>query len=472
MRAISCLTVLSTSVSALLLSAGLTGSAPATAESRPLDHGQVQLNTHRPDVSLRFSSPQAGEGLLDLTVSAPGVLWAERGNESSVVSAFVDDAYMTDIVINSSEPTLRRFALGRLTAGPHTLRLYYATDRSPSDAGRAALSGLQVQTIGVGDADNVAARNAPVLYGRSLAQWGGPFQNAFTDTPLVAWHETSAASVPGHSVIQYSVVWSNEDGGTDSPALMARWGRTTDIEWIYQVEVDQDGDRVPGTGVYQAPNHATLPFAGRYEGAHPLLQTCTSNNNVCDTVDGAMRFTPSTMQTGPAGAPRERLMDTNPWTYQVMAQEMLREGRLESPSDPSTPQVGDQRSYLYVAIDHDTVPPQDAGKVGLAVGVRLKGDDTLYTSHHGVASWSLNRDVPAATTVELPLGTTPGDVAEVSVTRVPLGADSGAPLTVTDIDRAFFLASDYLPEASFIEWHGERSLTPQAPTVTLWGAGS
>jgi len=40
MRAISCLTVLSTSVSALLLSAGLTGSAPATAESRPLDHGR------------------------------------------------------------------------------------------------------------------------------------------------------------------------------------------------------------------------------------------------------------------------------------------------------------------------------------------------------------------------------------------------------------------------------------------------
>ena len=39
-----------------------------------------------------------------------------------------------------------------------------------------------------------------------------------------------------------------------------------------------------------------------------------------------------------------------------MAQEMIREGKIESPSDPATPAVGDQRNYLYVAVDHDTTP--------------------------------------------------------------------------------------------------------------------
>jgi hypothetical protein len=56
----------------------------------------------------------------------------------------------------------------------------------------------------------------------------------------------------------------------------------------------------------------------------------------------------------------------------------------------------------------------------------------------------------------------------VAVTRVPLGTDSGAALTVTDIDRAFFLDDAYLPGASFVEWHGSQTLTPESPTATLW----
>lgn len=94
-------------------------------------------------------------------------------------------------------------------------------------------------------------------------------------------------------------MWSNEDGGTDTPALMARWGRSTDIEWVYRVEVDQNGNRVAGSGVYQAANHQTLPFAGQYDGTHPLLETCTSNNNMCDTVDNPMRFALSTRDVRP-----------------------------------------------------------------------------------------------------------------------------------------------------------------------------
>jgi hypothetical protein len=59
------------------------------------------------------------------------------------------------------------------------------------------------------------------------------------------------------------------------------------------------------------------------------------------------------------------------------------------------------------------------------------------------------------------------------VRRVPIGLpDNGATLTVTDVDRAFLLGSDYLPEASFVSWHGSQALTAAAPTAVLWSAGA
>ena len=74
--------------------------------------------------------------------------------------------------------------------------------------------------------------------------------------------------------------------------------------------------------------------------------------------------------------------------------------------------------------------------------VKLQDDDaTNYTSNHEVAFWSILRNGPAATTVELPAGTQPADIASISVRRFPLvGApDDSVTLTVTELDRAFFL---------------------------------
>lgn len=429
---------------------------------------------------LPLFAPRTGQAVLSLTSRAPGVSWQTAGAESAVVSVSVDGRHVTDIVVPSDRPIQREFALGRLKAGPHLLRLGFAGDRSPKGATAAELGGIRLDVHSERTDRGLLLRHAPVLYGRTLAELGTPFQNAVTDTPLLAYHEVLPASAPGHKVLQYTVIWSNEDGGTNTPALMARWGRTTDIEWAYRVEVDAKGNRVPGTGVYQAANHQTLEFAGAYEGDRPLLETCTSNNNLCDTLtggkptaggqnrnEGAMRFSLSATQALPSGQPREYMMDTNAWTYPVMAQEMLREGRLESTPDPATFEVGDQRTYLYVAIAHTASPADQTGNVGLAVGVRLKGDDTLYTSHHGVPAGSVTRDGTAATTVELPEGTGPGDVAEIVALRSPV-VETGASLSVTRITRAFFLGEDYLPEASFAEWSGERVLTAGEPSAVLW----
>ena len=39
----------------------------------------------------------------------------------------------------------------------------------------------------------------------------------------------------GNLIVRYTAIFTNEDGGTQTAALMARWGRATDIEWVYQI---------------------------------------------------------------------------------------------------------------------------------------------------------------------------------------------------------------------------------------------
>jgi arylsulfatase A-like enzyme len=426
-----------------------------------------------------FSAEQAGEALLDLTVAAPGADWATVGAESGVVSVAVDGRPVTDVVVPSTDPLSRRVALGPVSAGSHQVSFAFGDAASSPAVDQVAISEAAVEVVTPEDSSFLALRHAPVLLGRSIAvtntegagtSYDGPLQNAVTDTPLLAWHESRSGTTPGHRVLEYSVVWSNEDGGTNSPALMARWGRTTDIEWIYRVEVDGAGNAVPGTAVYQGPAHATVPFDGTREGDHPVLQTCTANNMVCDDVaDAGMRFFLAADATRPPDRAREVLMDTNPWTYPVMASEMVREGRIESPSDPATPELGDQRAYLYVEVDKDTLPANlPAGPwVGVALEVTL-GDGRTFRSDHAVPDWSIKRDVPAATTVELPVGTTEDDVVAVSAWRVPVGTDTGAAVQVTAINRAFLLDDDYRPQASFIAWTGDVTLTAGEPAATLW----
>ena len=451
----------------------LVGTAVAGLGSPAAAHptGAYLVGRHRPDVRVPFVAGRGGEAVIDLRAVAPGTDWATTGAESSVVSIDVDGRYATDLVVSGSAPLARQLALGHVGRGVHVLRLRFAADRSPVANATIRIDRLHVTTYDKHDPEYQILRFAPIMYGRNLPELGSPYQSATTDVPLIAWHETAPASTPGHVVLTYSLIWSNEDGGTNTPALMARWGRTTDIEWTYAVELDQNGDRVPGSDTYQAANHQTLHFAGVYEGDHARLETCTSNNNMCDTVDDPMRFFLSTLPTLPAGQPREYLMDTNTWTYQIMAKEMIREGKIEAPGPGTTgtPEVSDQRNYLYAMVRKTTQGDNSGSSwVGVALGVRLTDGDTVYLSNHVDPTWSIQRDIPAATTVELPAGTTLDDIAAVSVHRVVVGTDTGAPVHVNRLGRGFLLGSDYLPGPSLLSWTGDVELTASAPAAVVW----
>ena len=60
--------------------------------------------------------------------------------------------------------------------------------------------------------------------------------------------------------LQYTVIFTNEDGGTPTDRLMATWGRTTDIEFIYGLTEPEAG--APARAEIQAAGHKWIPFQG------------------------------------------------------------------------------------------------------------------------------------------------------------------------------------------------------------------
>ena len=168
-------------------------------------------------------------------------------------------------------------------------------------------------------------------------------------------------------------------------------------------------------------------------------------------------------------------MDAEPWTYQAMAQRdaCARAGSSREP-DPATPEVSDQRNYLFAEVDKDTgyaTPPASGSWVGTALEARVDG--RWYSSHHGEPTWSIERDDPAATTIELPPGTTAEDVEAVRAVAVPVGTPPADwRIDVTSLNRGFFLGEDYLPGASFLSRRGTAALTPAQPTAVIWSPTS
>ena len=111
---------------------------------------------------------------------------------------------------------------------------------------------------------------------------------------------------------RYSVIFTNEDGGTPTDRLMATWGRTTDIEYVYSVEVDARG-RHRRRGIPGARSTKCCRSAARREGRHPLLWVSTENNMVL-----RRRATSRPLCAGAAcssistGVSREAVMDAQP----------------------------------------------------------------------------------------------------------------------------------------------------------------
>src|SRR3989454_2701444 len=222
---------------------------------------------------------------LEIEARSPGASWAREGAEAAAVLISVDGVYNQDLLLWAGDELFQyRVMLGHLTKGKHTVSVALNLPRSAAGAQLAEVKSLRPLLLaaaprsGRAKEDQLALAHSPVLYARANTI------DHFTDIPLLMYYEILRAGGTDLTV-RYTVIFTNEDGGTQTVALMARWGRGTDIEWAYEFRL-RDGKIIEET--YQGVSHETKPFTGsRTGGQHPLLALSPEHNNFC--VFGCLR---------------------------------------------------------------------------------------------------------------------------------------------------------------------------------------
>ncbi|HEY9433353.1 MAG TPA: hypothetical protein VI260_17975 [Blastocatellia bacterium] len=385
----------------------------------------------------RFTAASESEALLDLTASAPGTSWRERGAEAAVITIYVDGQYHQDVILFAGARELNyQLMLGRVGPGEHNLRVDFNRKQSATKATGVKIGDAKITTIDRNHTEFQAVARAPIIYARPDTV------GKFSDIPLLAYYESERAGASDR--FTYTVIFSNEDGGTQTTALMARWGRTTDIEWVCETRIGAEGE---AKTIFQGANHQNTQFAGKLEADHPLMFDATVNNNFSDHGQSEMRFAPRPLPFDARTASREEMMDRHPWTYQVMADEMIREGKITEERKPGQA-INDLRNYVYFDIRSNQTG------AALSVAVKLKGDPVWRASDWGIANYRIDRSGNFRTTALLPKRARLEEIERVVArcdvkgdpkTQSDLSQVPSASCDLRSINKIFVLDDDYMP---------------------------
>ncbi|HMB80312.1 MAG TPA: hypothetical protein VKI43_09615, partial [Vicinamibacterales bacterium] len=384
----------------------------------------------------RFTFAVPRETLVVIHASCARCDWGEEGREAVALRLTVDGAYSQHIMLSRGEsPADYSVRLGLLASGSHVLRVERDPELSAKGAGPASIDVIAVQALTEGTTDNLVAQSmAPILYARPNTV------GKFTDLPLLMWYEVERT--PRGRKFRYSVIFSNEDGGTQTDRLMATWGRTTDIEFIYGVEVGESGQIL--SEEFQGPGHEVPAFRGQHEGRHPLLWVSTDNNMVSESGPTRMRYAPTAVKFDLTNVSREAVMDANPWTYAIASLEMRREGKVVDDAAPGHNTISDPRRFVYV---------EACGQVGNAAlalfiaSARVGPDPALIwtPSDRGMRQYRIVRDGCFRAATPLPAGTRASDIRALRVQafeRQPANGVAPAapdPVRLMRINKVFML---------------------------------
>jgi hypothetical protein len=411
----------------------------------------------KPLASENFALTEDMEVGLEIEARSPGASWAQKGSEAAALLVLVDGVYNQDLLLWAGEESFPyRVMLGRFAKGRHTVSVALNRARSAAGAQSAEVKSLRTLLLGRAretngaDEDHLALAHSPFLYARANTI------DRFTDLPLLMYYEILRESETD-LIVRYTVIFTNEDGGTQTAALMARWGRGTDIEWVYQFRA-RGGKIIDQT--YQGVEHETKPFAGtRAGGAHPLLAVASDNNNFSDLACSAVRFAPLPIRARLERATRESVMDMYPQTYRVMAEELLREKRISAaPGDINT--IADPREYLYI----EAGSAQEGAT--LAFDVKIDGLPKVFASDMGDPRLRIDRSGYFRTAVRLPNGALPARVETITArchaSQKPAGERGCKHL---DIIRALMLDQQYVPRTLPLQTQPASSLAPNETKV-------
>lgn len=405
---------------------------------------------------------EAGEVSVVIVAGCARCDWGAAGREAVALRLSLDGRYSQHLILTRGEaPAEYVVSLGALAKGRHQLAIERDATLSAAGAGAATIEVMSVDTLVRGaSTDHTEQSMSPILYARPNTV------GRFTDLPLFMWYEV--VPTPRGRQYRYSVIFSNEDGGTPTDRLMATWGRTTDIEFVYGVELDESG-RVLAEE-FQGPGHEVPAFKGRHEGAHPLLWVSTDNNMVSESGPTAIRYALRPERFDLTDKTREIVMDANPWLYGVMAAELLREGKIVDAAPPGQGTIPDPRRFVYV----DACGQVGNAALAIAIGVHpaAAADPNAMdwvASDRGVRQYRIVRDGCFRIATPLPAGVSDRDLRALRVMAYerPVATDApkpaAAPVTLTRINTLFMLDERFRPGPSRLQWLG-------STTIALGGA--
>jgi hypothetical protein len=382
--------------------------------------------------------------------------WNVEGREAAMFTIALDGRYAQHLPLVRRGRAEYKVLIGTVDAGMHSVRV--ALDRAASArelhtdaAASATIVGLQA--VLEGDADYDALSLAPFLYARPNTI------GRFSDVPVFMWYEREPT--PRGLRYRYSAIFTNEDGGTPADRLMATWGRTTDIEYVYSVEVDGKGTILADD--IQGPDHAILAFNGAREGRHPLLWVSTDNNMVLPTGSTSMRYAPAPVAFPLEGVSREAVMDANAWLYAVAAEELEREGKIVADAPPGKGAIPDPRNFVYI---------EACGVVGTAaLAFEIGVGDAWLPSDRSVPEYRITRDGCFRAAAPVAPGTASRDLRGLRVLAHARPARDGEaspapqPVRLDHINTVFMLDKEHRPGQSLLRWTGPATVPVGKPLL-------
>ncbi len=421
-----------------------------------LSSASAGVTTERGFPVTRFESPRVAEAVAHLTVRCDACAWDVEGREAATLSLTVDNRPPVHLPIVRSGSADYDVLLGSVDVGSHSVRVEVdatLTARELRSRDDVRLERVVIEQHTETDPNYVARSLAPIIYARPNTV------GRFTDVPLFMWYEVEPAGLGTR--YRYSVIFTNEDGGTPTDRLMATWGRTTDIEYLYSVVVDATGQILADD--YQGPDHVTTPFRGQREGRHPLLWVATQNNMVRDEGETRVRYAPAVQFFPLMNASREAVMDAHPWLYEIMSRELARERKIVPDAPPGRGTIPDPRRFIYI---------EACGEVGTsALALAVQAGTEWIASDRGVREYRIVRDGCFRAAIPLPEAIREQDIRAIraqAFARPPRNGTpppAATPVRLTRINKIFTLDEAYRPQPTRWQWQGEKTLEPGGSPV-------
>lgn len=390
-----------------------------------------------------------GDGLLRLALEAPGTSWGPGAPSSTVVDATLTDQAAHQVVSTQqfvlfwgAPPFVYAGFTGPVRTSDHySLRVAIEpptsqgglSQPSPGRQPQVVLLASALEVVSPANPQYLAYAYAPVMYGRSTS--------ALHDVPLLMYANVTPAG-GGSNTVSYVIVWSHEDAGTGFLPFLewGRWGRLTDVEDAISFTVAPNGSVSKARYLWGGEPPSGFPdsqtalqevdesFTGTWWGHHPVLRDATGNNDFAEHGTTTFRFQLAPVAAPPPGSTRDAVMDANPFTYEVMSDEVAR-WYSDISTSPTSPNLGQAEQYAIVDLD-----TSGKGVSSVAVDLRLAGYPQWFRSDLGWG-YPLVSTGHVRTVVKLPVGWSSSRLVGVQLAVEPPSAAATVAVHSLHVER-------------------------------------